>query len=120
MERAMGIEPTSEAWESACATFRSFSSPKLAVILAVPTMFKCWQVGPVLFTRQRLPSRFALRLCQKHSAQIVATIYCVESIFRFRLLVVDYLEERMRRSSPTPTFNLPFTFPDCKIAIEAL
>ena len=81
----MGIEPTSAAWEASCDTGRTEDVRVLAG-------------RPVLFTRQRLPRRFALRLCQKHSAQIVATIYCVEAVFRFRQLIVDYLEERMCRS----------------------
>jgi hypothetical protein len=58
--------------------------PLLVVILAVPRMFGRWQVGPVLFTPQRFPRRFALRPRQKHSEQVVAAIYCVEAGFRFR------------------------------------
>src|SRR5919108_1063201 len=67
-----------------------------AVILAVPGMFERRQVRPVLFTRQRISHRFTLRLRQKHSTQVVAAIYRIESVFRSRELVINYLEERMR------------------------
>jgi hypothetical protein len=74
--------------------------PPLAVMLAVPWMFECWQVGPVLFARQRFPRRFALSLRQKHSTQFVAAIYRLDSVFRVRELVINYLEKRIGRSSP--------------------
>jgi hypothetical protein len=78
----------------------------LVVILAAPRVFGCWQVGPIFFARQPFPRRFAIRPRQKHSEHVVGAIYRVEAVLRFRWLVVNNLEKRIRRSSPALTFFL--------------